>query len=376
MTVKHIAVVPGDGIGNEVIAAGMVVLDAVSQISSFQMDAEYVDIGSERYLKTGELLTDEDVALLKKKDAIYFGAIGDPRVAPGILEQGILLRMRAVFDQYINLRPVTSWFPLVPLKREVPFDIHFLRENTEDFYMGANGTFGPNMGGDSAHVHVRRELYDLDIDINAKSSNNDDFAFEIGLLSKTAVTRFADYCCRYALNRGDRKVTLVDKANVITRNYGMQREIFKKKTAEYGLDLEFMFVDAMAMAMIVRPETFGTVAVPNLFGDILTDLGAQLQGGLGMGGSGNINPEGVSMFEPIHGSAPDIAGRGIANPIAAILAAQMLLENQGYPEEGRMLHDAVRHSLDTGRTTPDLGGTLKTPEVAKVIADHVLNQRC
>ena len=267
MTVKHIAVVPGDGIGNEVIAAGMVVLDAVSQISSFQMDAEYVDIGSERYLKTGELLTDEDVALLKGKDAIYFGAIGDPRVAPGILEQGILLRMRAVFDQYINLRPATSWFPLVPLKREVPFDIHFLRENTEDFYMGANGTFGPNMGGDSAHVHVRRELYDLDIDINAKSSNNDDFAFEIGLLSKTAVTRFADYCCRYALNRGDRKVTLVDKANVITRNYGMQREIFKEKTAEYGLDLEFMFVDAMAMAMIVRPETFGTVAVPNLFGD-------------------------------------------------------------------------------------------------------------
>ena len=354
MTVKHIAVVPGDGIGNEVIAAGMVVLDAVSQISSFQMDAEYVDIGSERYLKTGELLTDEDVALLKGKDAIYFGAIGDPRVAPGILEQGILLRMRAVFDQYINLRPATSWFPLVPLKREVPFDIHFLRENTEDFYMGANGTFGPNMGGDSAHVHVRRELYDLDIDINAKSSNNDDFAFEIGLLSKTAVTRFADYCCRYALNRGDRKVTLVDKANVITRNYGMQREIFKEKTAEYGLDLEFMFVDAMAMAMIVRPETFGTVAVPNLFGD----------------------PEGVSMFEPIHGSAPDIAGRGIANPIAAILAAQMLLENQGYPEEGKMLHDAVRHSLDTGRTTPDLGGTLKTPEVAKVIADYVLNQRC
>ncbi|MBQ8373175.1 MAG: 3-isopropylmalate dehydrogenase, partial [Candidatus Methanomethylophilaceae archaeon] len=203
----------------------------------------------------------------------------------------------------------------------------------------------------------------------------DDFAFEVGLLSRRGVERFADYAFRYASDRGDTKVTLVDKANVCTHIYGMQREIFQEKTKEYGLDLEFMFVDAMAMAMIVRPETFGTVAVPNLFGDILTDLGAQLQGGLGMGGSGNINPEGVSMFEPIHGSAPDIAGQGKANPIAAILAAQMLLENQGFPEEGRMLHDAVRKYLDTNMTTPDLGGKLKTAEVGKHIADYVRSQK-
>ena len=261
---KHLAIIPGDGIGKEVIAAGMEVLDAVSEISSFQYDPEFFDIGSDRYLRTGELLTDEDISALKGKDAIYFGAIGDPRVQPGVLEQGILLKMRAVFDQYINLRPVTSWFPLVPLKREVPFDIHFLRENTEDFYMGANGFFGPGHGGSKAHVHVDRELYGLDIDIDARSTNDDDFAFEIGLLSRRAVTRFADYACRYALKRGDTKVTLVDKANVITKNYGMQRQIFQEKAREYGLDLEFMFVDAMAMAMIVRPETFGTVAVPNL----------------------------------------------------------------------------------------------------------------
>jgi 3-isopropylmalate dehydrogenase len=373
---KHLAIIPGDGIGKEVIAAGMEVLEAVSEISSFQFDPEYVDIGSDRYLSTGELLTDEDIDLLKSKDAIYFGAIGDPRVAPGILEQGILLKMRAVFDQYINLRPVTSWFPLVPLKREVDFDIHFLRENTEDFYMGANGYFGPGHGGGKASVHVERELYKLDIDIDARSSNDDDFAFEIGLVSKKATTRFADYVFRYAANRGDDKVTLVDKANVITKNYGMMRSIFEEKSQEYGIGLEYMFVDAMAMAMIVRPETFGTVAVPNLFGDILTDLGAQIQGGLGMGGSGNINPEGVSMFEPIHGSAPDIAGQGKANPIAAILAAQMLLENQGYPEEGRMLHDAVRKSLDEGLTTRDLGGSLTTEQVGKNIAEYVRSQRC
>ncbi len=351
----------------------MDVLDAVSEISSFQFDAEYSDIGSDRYLKTGELLTDQDIADLKSKDAIYFGAIGDPRVKPGILEQGILLKMRAVFDQYINLRPVTSWFPLVPLKREVPFDIHFLRENTEDFYMGAGGEFGAS--DDTSEIHIKREMYDLDVELKAKASNGDDFAFEIGFLSTKGIERFADYAFRYAQNRGEKKVTLVDKANVCTHVYGKQREIFKAKAAEYGMDLEFMFVDAMAMAMIVRPETFGTVAVPNLFGDILTDLGAQLQGGLGMGGSGNINPEGVSMFEPIHGSAPDIAGRGIANPIAAILAAQMLLENQGYQAEGRMLHDAVRHALDAKETTPDLGGNMSTAEVGKAIASFVLNTK-
>jgi 3-isopropylmalate dehydrogenase len=371
--VKHLAIIPGDGIGKEVIAVGMDVLDAVSQISTFDYDGEMFDIGSDRYLKTGELLTDEDIHDLKKKDAIYFGAIGDPRVKPGVLEQGVLLKMRAVFDQYINLRPVTSWFPLVPLKREVPFDMHFLRENTEDFYMGAGGEFGH--GKSSSKLKVKREMYSLDITLDVKAEPSDEFAFEIGFLSKKGITRFADYSFRYAEARGDKKVTLVDKANVCTHIYGMQREIFQQKADEYGMKLDFMFVDAMAMAMIVRPETFGTIAVPNLFGDILTDLGAQLQGGLGMGGSGNINPNGVSMFEPIHGSAPDIAGQGKANPIAAILAAQMLLENQGYAKEGKILHDAVRNCLDHGKTTPDLGGKLNTQQVGKAVIEYVLNQK-
>ncbi|MDR1690352.1 MAG: 3-isopropylmalate dehydrogenase, partial [Candidatus Methanoplasma sp.] len=205
---KHLAIIPGDGIGKEVIDVGMSVLDAVSEISSFDYDGELFDIGSERYLKSGKLLTDEDVDDLRKKDAIYFGAIGDPRVKPGVLEQGILLKMRAVFDQYINLRPVTSWFPLVPLKREVPFDIHFLRENTEDFYMGAGGTFsGKNK---HARVDVKRELYDLMIDLRTESSNNGEFAFEIGLLSKKGIERFADYAFKYAKDRGEDKITLVD----------------------------------------------------------------------------------------------------------------------------------------------------------------------
>ncbi|MCL2608168.1 MAG: isocitrate/isopropylmalate dehydrogenase family protein [Methanomassiliicoccaceae archaeon] len=366
---KHIAVIPGDGIGKEVMEVGMDILDAVSEISSFDHDAEFFDIGSERYLKTGELVTEEEFDSLGRKDAIYFGAIGDPRVKPGILEQGILLNMRARFDQYINMRPVTSWHPFVPLKKHFDFDICFLRENTEDFYMGAGGVM---RSGKKVEVNVKRMLYDLRMNVDPVSLPDDDFAFEIGLLSKRGVERFADHVFKTAEKRGEDKVTLVDKANVCTHIYGMQREIFSKKAEEHGISLDFMYVDAMAMAMIVRPHTFGTVAVPNLFGDILTDLGAQLQGGLGMGASGNINPEGVSMFEPIHGSAPDIAGQGKANPIAVVLAAKMMLDHLGYEEMGTLLRNAVRKCLDEGKSTPDLGGKLTTKEMGNEIKRAVL----
>jgi len=366
---KHLAVIPGDGIGKEVVDVGLDIIDAVSQISSFDYDAELFDIGSERYLSTGELLTEEDIDDLGKKDAIYFGAIGDPRVRPGVLEQGILLNMRARFDQYVNMRPVTSWHPFVPLKKHFDFDICFLRENTEDFYMGAGGFL---RNGKNAEINVKRRLYDAKIGLSLSSTADDEFAFELGILSRKGVERFADYVFKTAEKRGDKKVTLVDKANVITQLYGMQRDIFETKAKEFGIGLDFMYVDAMAMAMIVRPDTFGTVAVPNLFGDILTDLGAQLQGGLGMGASGNINPEGVSMFEPIHGSAPDIAGQGKANPIAAVLAAKMMLDHLGYEDMGTLLNNAVRKCLDEGKMTPDLGGKLTTKEVGAEIKKAVL----
>jgi 3-isopropylmalate dehydrogenase len=369
---KHLAVIPGDGIGKEVVDVGLEIIDAVSEISSFDYDAELFDIGSERYLETGELLTEEDIGDLGKKDAIYFGAIGDPRVRPGILEQGILLNMRARFDQYINMRPVTSWHPFVPLKRHFDFDICFLRENTEDFYMGAGGYL---RNGKGAEVSIRRKLYGMKVELKATASDDDDFAFELGLLSRKGVERFADFAFRTAEKRGDKKVTLVDKANVITQLYGMQRDVFDAKAKEFGIGIEYMYVDAMAMAMIVRPDTFGTVAVPNLFGDILTDLGAQLQGGLGMGASGNINPKGVSMFEPIHGSAPDIAGQGKANPIAAVLAAKMMLDHLGYEDMGALLQKAVRKCLDEGKMTPDLGGSMTTKEVGAEIKKIILGQR-
>jgi len=369
---KHLAVIPGDGIGKEVVDVGMEIIDAISEISTFDYDAELFDIGSERYLRTGELITEDEFNDLEKKDAIYFGAIGDPRVRPGVLEQGVLLNMRARFDQYINLRPVTSWHPFVPLKKHFDFDICFLRENTEDFYMGAGGKFS---NGKRAEVSIRRKMYDMRIGISPEISSDDEFAFELGLLSRKGVERFADHVFRTAGKRNDKKVTLVDKANVCTSIYGMQREIFEDKAKEYGIELEYMYVDAMAMAMIVRPHTFGTVAVPNLFGDILTDLGAQLQGGLGMGASGNINPNGVSMFEPIHGSAPDIAGHGKANPIAAVLAVKMMLDHLGHEEMGSLIQNAVRICLDNGKFTPDLGGGLTTKEAGAEIKKAVLGQK-
>jgi len=369
---KHIAVIPGDGIGKEVIKAGMKVLDTISEISQFSYEPEYFDIGSERYLATGKLLTDDDISGLRKNDAVYFGAIGDPRVKPGILEQGILLKMRAVFDQYINLRPVTSWHPFVPLKKHFDFDIHFLRENTEDFYMGASGRFDSKKR--SASVSVRRELYKVELELTADDPK-DEFAFEIGLLSRKGIERFADYVFDYAEARGDDRITLVDKANVCTEVYGMQREIFCEKAKERCMKLDFMLVDAMAMAMIVRPDSFSTVAVPNLFGDILTDLGAQLQGGLGMGASGNINPSGLSMYEPIHGSAPDIAGQNKANPLAAVLAAKMMLDDMGFRDVGDILQKAVRSCLDNNLTTGDLGGKLGTMEVADEICRFIAEQR-
>jgi 3-isopropylmalate dehydrogenase len=367
---NHLAIVPGDGIGKEVVDAGITVLEAVSQISSFDFDGEMMDIGAERYLSTGELLTEQDLSDLRSKDAVYFGAVGDPRVRPGVLEKNILLKMRTALDQYINLRPVRSWHPLGPLKSDADFDIHFIRENTEDFYLGAGGRFGGGHGS-RGDINIMRKLYSLDMTVTAASEPDMEFAYEVGVISRAGAERFADYAFSHAAERGEDKVTLVDKANVCTDIYGLLREVFEEKASEHGMSLQYMFVDAMAMALVARPGSFGTVAMPNMFGDILTDLGAEIQGGLGMGASGNICPDGVSMFEPIHGSAPDIAGRGMANPFGAILAAGMMLDHLGYGAERDMIVSAVEGCIASGKTTADLGGALRTSEVAAEVCKRI-----
>lgn len=364
-----VAVAPGDGIGKEVIAEGVKVLQAACDAENVELKLEYMDLGSDRYLKTGELLTDGDIAVMKRNQAVYFGAIGDPRVAPGILEKGILIKMRTTFDQYINMRPSKAWHPYTPLKGEKNFDLIFLRENTEDFYMGAGGV----LRGQSAAVDMKlkRELYNIDLTLSSKSTAADDFAFEIGMMSRKGIERFADYSFQLAKKMGKPKVTAVDKANVCTSLYGMWREVFNQKSQQYGIPVEYMYVDAMAMALVRAPERFGIVACPNMFGDILTDLGAEIMGGLGVAASGNINPHGVSMFEPVHGSAPDIAGQGKANPIAAILAGKMMIDQLGRPDIGNMIEWAVKMAMKQKLVTPDMGGSLSTAQAGDAVANLV-----
>jgi 3-isopropylmalate dehydrogenase len=334
---------------------------------------DYMDLGSDRYLRTGEPLTAEDIDFIGKHQAVYFGAIGDPRVAPGVLEKGILIAMRTTFDQYVNMRPSKAWHPYTPLKEEKNFDIIFLRENTEDFYMGAGGVLrGPRA---SADLKLKRELYSMDLTVSASSTANDDYAFEVGMMSRRGIERFADYCFDLARRMGKEKITAVDKANVCTSLYGMWREVFSAKSKQHGVAVEYMYVDAMAMALVRAPERFGIVACPNMFGDILTDIGAEIMGGLGVAASGNINPKGVGMFEPVHGSAPDIAGKGKANPIAAILAAKMMVDQLGRPDLGKMIEWAVKMDMRHRMVTADMGGNLNTKEAGDAIAELVRSTR-
>lgn len=364
-----IAVVPGDGIGREVIAEGLKALKVMEENYDLRLDLVKMEIGAERYLRTGELLTDEDMETLRRQDAIYFGAIGDPRVQPGILEREVLLAMRTRFDQFVNHRPVKSWHPFTPLKSGADFNIDFLRENTEDVYMGAGGTFTPE--DRNASIHIERALYNLDIELQASYEGKNDFAFEIGLLSRKGVERFANFVMDFTKNRGESKITVVDKANVCRQLYGLWREVFSQKAEDHDLGIDFMFVDAMAMALVRRPWDYGVVATPNMFGDILTDLGAEIQGGIGLAASGNITPFGVSMFEPVHGSAPDIAGQGKANPFGALLAAKMMLDHLGHPELGSRIEEGIRTSIDSATLTPDLGGRATTAQVGDSIAEFL-----
>lgn len=360
-----IAVVPGDGIGPEVIAEGLKVLDALEDAGQLSTKRTEIDIGASRFLRSGELLPEKDLSTMRSQDAIYFGAIGDSRVPTGVLERGILLAMRSRLDQFVNVRPVRSWHDYSRLKDRPDFNITFLRENTEDFYLGAGGVL--RGARSEASVRIERNLYRLGIDLRASSEPDGEYAFEIGLMSREGVARFAEFVMSFAKRAGEKRVTVVDKANVCVELYGLWREVFGEKAAHAGVELDFMFVDAMAMALVRSPGRFGVVATPNMFGDILTDLGAELQGSLGLSASGNVNPFGVSMFEPVHGSAPDIVGKRLANPFGAILAAGIMLDHLGRPDLKGLIEDCVLAVMKDGTVTPDLGGHAKTDEVGDAV---------
>jgi len=364
--VYNIALIPGDGIGPEIIREGKKVIEAASKLFTIGINWIEYPFGAEHYLKTGELLPDDALKEIKDMDAIYFGAVGDPRVKPGILEKGILLKIRFYFDQYINLRPIKLYKGITcPLKGKKIEDINFyvVRENTEDFYIGIGGRFKTRTNQD--HLEVLRKLYKTKIKVNFNLEKEEEIAYQIGLISRPGTQRVVKYAFELAKQKNLKRVTSVDKANVLTNIYGLWRDIFEEVSSKYpDIETEFTFVDAIAMYFIQKPEWFNVVVTPNMFGDIITDLGAMIQGGLGVAVGGNINPEGVSMFEPIHGSAPDIAKKNIANPIATILAGAMMLDCLGEVKIAKVIENAVEKVLSEGEVrSRDLGGNSSTKEV-------------
>jgi 3-isopropylmalate dehydrogenase len=365
-----IAAIGGDGIGPEIIAEGKKVLDATGEKFGFEIEWTDFGIGAERYLASGTLLTEDDLAELKKYRAIYFGAIGDERVKPGVLEKGILLALRFHFDLYVNLRPIKLLEGVeTPLAGKTPKDIDFVvvRENTEDFYVGIGSRFKKHQ---KTTLNVERELYKIKFGLDIES-DAEEIAYQIGVVTREGARRVQTYAFDLARQR-KKKLTSVDKANVLSDIYGLWREVFSENAKKYpDVSTEFTFVDAITMWFVKNPEWFDVVVTPNMFGDIITDLGAMIQGGLGLAPGANINPNGTSMFEPIHGSAPKYKGLGVANPIATIWAGSLLLDHIGEHEAAAAVVRAIEKSIRDGVVTKDMGGTASTSKAGTYIAEYV-----
>jgi len=371
MTQYKIPVIPGDGIGPEIVAEGKKVLDTAGEVYGFDIDWINYPHGAEHYLETGELMSEDTLKELSGYDAIYLGSIGDPRIPPGVLEQGILLTARFYFDQYINLRPVKLLKGVAtPLKDKGPDEIDFVvvRENTEDLYIGVGGR--AVAGKSHGTAEIVRNLYQVKFDLDVET-DADEIAYQIGLISRQGSERVIKYAFELASGPTRKQhLSSVDKANVMTDIYGFWREVFTSVADGYpNIETEFNFVDAICMWFVKNPEWFDVVVTPNMFGDIITDLGAMIQGGLGLAPGGNINPDGVSMFEPIHGSAPKHKGLNKVNPVATIWAGAMLIEELGERDAAQAIIGAIETNLADGKVkTYDLGGSASTSDVGDDIA--------
>ncbi len=352
MVGHRIAVIPGDGIGTEVIEQGMRVLKHLDQANDLSLTFEVFDLGADRYLRDGTTLPDDVLERFKKEfDAIYLGALGDPRVPSNVHAKDILLGSRFKLDLYINFRPVRLLDErYCPLKDKKPQDVDFVvfRENTEGLYTGIGGQF--------------------------KRDTPDEVALETEMNTRKGVERIIRAAFEYANRRpqGHNSLCMSDKANAMRHGHDLWQRVFKEVGREYPNVPQFhLYVDVLCMEMVRAPERFDVIVTNNLFGDIVTDLGAQIQGGIGLAGSGNIHPGKVSLFEPVHGSAPDIAGKGIANPLASILTAGMMLETLGYPELEAQVRGAVAGALHENRVTRELGGTLSTREATDAVLEQL-----
>jgi len=347
-----IAVLPGDGIGPEVTREGLKVVKAAAEKTNFDYETIFYDFGGERYLeKGGDPLPDSALKEFGDMDAIYLGAVGHPDVKPGILEHGILLKMRFTLDLYINLRPI-KLYPGVwtPIKDKGPEDIDFVvvRENTEDLYVNMGGIF--------------------------KKGTPDEVAIQQSVNTRKGVERCVRYAYELTKNRKRKKLTLCDKANVLTYAHDLWRRVFSEVGEEYPeVEKDFAFVDATTMWMIKNPEWFDVIVTCNMFGDIITDLGAMIQGGMGIAASGNINPDTVSMFEPIHGSAPKYKDTNTANPLAAICAGGMMLEYLGEKKAAELIDKAVTKALASGKIKDLAAGRMGmgTSEVGDFVASLI-----
>ncbi len=348
----QIAVIGGDGTGPEVVREGMKVLDAAAHKFGFTINWIPYDLGGERYKRTGEILPEGVIAELKQLDAIYLGAIGHPDVKPGILERGLLLRLRFELDQYINLRPV-KLYPNVdtPLKDKRPEDIDFVvvRENTEGLYAGAGGVL--------------------------RKGTPHEVATQESINTRMGVERCIRYAFEYTKKRAKgHKLTLCGKTNVLTFAFDLWERVFYEVAKEYPtIKTDYAHVDATTMWMVKNPEWFDVIVTDNMFGDIITDLGAMIQGGMGIAAGGNINPNGVSMFEPIGGSAPKYTGQNVINPLAAICAGGMMLETIGEDAAGKAVEQAVIRALSSGRIKSLAAGRMgmSTTEVGDLVASQI-----
>lgn len=345
-TTKRIAVVAGDGIGPEVIREAVRVLERVSETHACRLEFTHFDWGADKFLSEGVTLPSGALEMLTRDfDAILAGAFGDPRVPSNKHAEDILLGMRRGLDLYINLRPVRLLDErLTPLRNRRLEDIDFVvfRENTEGAYCGAGGFL--------------------------KKGTPDEIATQEELNTRQGVERIILAAFEYAQSHDRKRVTMADKSNVQRFGGDLWQRVFREVAARFtAIEANHQYVDAMAMFMVQDPSQYDVIVSNNLFGDILTDLGAALQGGLGLAASGNIHPGRVSLFEPVHGSAPPLAGKNVANPIGAILTGAMMLEYLGYREAGRAVEEAVQATIAAREVTRDLGGTLSTEEAgAKV----------
>jgi len=346
-----IAVIPGDGTGPEVINEGLKVLEAASKKFNFKYETRVFDFGGDRYLKTGKTLEDKDIEELRKYSAIFLGAIGHPDVKPGILETGILLKLRFSLDQYINLRPVKLYnADFCPLKEKKPEDIDFVvvRENSEGLYKGM-GEF-------------------------QKKGTKEEVAIQISYNTKKGVERCIRFAFEYCRKRNKRKtLTLCGKTNVLTYAWDLWERTFHEVAKEYpDIKTEYAHVDATTMWFVKNPEWFDVIVTDNMFGDIITDLGAMIQGGMGIAAGGNLNPEGVSMFEPIGGSAPKYTGKNVINPLAAICAGAMMLETLGEVKAGKAIEDAVIKIVSTKLKSLAAGKMgYSTSEVGDLVVENL-----